>query len=233
MTDVSPHGAMNSIFRMFPDVRIIEAEEDYQELKEPGKRFYEYIPLGPVTPRNTVIDGFRQSPLYFPTMILPNWDNALGPAVRRRIQKLAGLTTESERENTYAIHVRLGDYKYLRHHQANLSNYYKKAVDRLPKGARLHLFSDEPTLCGNLFAPLVTEKNLHLGIAVTNSDVESLYEMTLCLGGTITANSTFSWWGAWFAHQAGAKWATFPSSMGAGMPNPTDFYPEWATVLEV
>ena len=228
----SPHGPLSSIFRMFPDVRVIETDEDYQELKEPGRRFYEYIPLGPSPSRNTLIDGFRQSPLYFPTVMRVDWDSAIGPAVRRRIEALARLTTEEERENTYAIHVRLGDYKYLRHHQVDLSDYYRSALRRVPQGARLQVFSDEPNICQTLFVGMAAEKNIRLGMAVTNSDLESLYEMSLCLGGTITANSTFSWWGAWFAHAAGARWATYPSSMGQGQPEPVDLFPEWGDVIK-
>ena len=79
---------------------------------------------------------------------------------------------------------------------------------------------------------MAAEKNIRLGMAVTNSDLESLYEMSLCLGGTITANSTFSWWGAWFAHAAGAAWATYPSSMGQGQPEPVDLFPEWGDVIK-
>jgi TusA-related sulfurtransferase len=194
--------------------------------------FYQYIPLGPKPTTNIVIKGARQSPKYFPVKVEPDWESALGPSVRKRIEVLAGLDP-SVRNNTYAIHIRLGDYRLLPHHQVDLANYYKKALDKVPEGARLHVFSDEPNTCIRLFKTIAEERKLILSMAVTQSDVESLYEMTLCLGGTITANSTFSWWGAWFAHQAGAKWATFPSSMGAGMPEPTDFYPEWATVLEV
>jgi len=196
------------------------------ELTEPPRRFYEYIPLGPAPPRNTLIGGFRQSPLYYATGLKPDWDSAIGPAIRRKVEALAGLQTLEERRNTYAIHVRLGDYRILAHHQVDLSAYYKKALERLPAGARLHLFSDEPALCRNIF------KGLRLTEAVTHSDVESLYEMSLCLGGTITGNSTFSWWGAWFAHAAGAAWATYPSSMGNGQPEPGDLVPDWGTVLE-
>lgn len=232
MTDVSPHGAISSIFRMFPDVRIVEEPATVTEYNEPPRLYYQYMPLGPKPTANIVIKGARQSPKYFPVKVEPDWESALGPSVRKRIEALTGLDP-SARHNTYAIHIRLGDYRLLPHHQVDLANYYKRALDKVPEGSRIHVFSDEPNTCIRLFKTIAEERKLILSMAVTQSDVESLYEMTLCLGGTITANSTFSWWGAWFAHAAGAKWATFPSSMGAGMPEPTDFYPEWATVLEV
>ena len=222
----SPHGPLASIFRMFPGIRVIEDIDSSTEMKEPARRFYDYIPLPPAPPSNCVISGFRQSPLYFPTTFQPDWDSALGsPLIRKKVETLAGLTSMEERRRTYAIHVRLGDYRLLPHHQVDLSTYYATALKRLPAGARLHIFSDEPNVCHRLFPRFSTT------MAVTASDAESLYEMSLCLGGTITANSTFSWWGAWFAHEAGAAWATYPSSMGAGQPEPVDLFPSWGVVL--
>jgi hypothetical protein len=127
--------------------------------------------------------------------------------------------------------VRLGDYRHLKHHQVDLGAYYTKALERVPAGSRLHLFSDEPDLCLPLFRDVIASKKLEYTRATTYSDIESLYEMSLCLGGTITANSTFSWWGAWFAHMNGAAWATYPDSMGAGQPEPSDLAPSWGTVI--
>jgi hypothetical protein len=229
----SPHGSLSSIFKLFPSVRMIEHIQPYKEFVEPPRRFYQYIPLGQAAPsENILVSGFRQSPLYFPKKITPDWDSALGgPVIRRKVETLAGLNTFAERKQTYAIHVRLGDYKYLLHHQVNLSNYYRKALEKVPRGSRLHLFSDEPDLCRNMFLDVVKAKELQLTLAVTHSDIESLYEMSLCLGGTITANSTFSWWGAWFAHAEGAEWATYPETMGDGQPEAVDLFPEWGTVI--
>ena len=228
----SPHGAIASLFRMFPSVPILDEKDELLELVEPPRRFYDYMPIGPAPTTNALIGGFRQSPLYFPeTMPQPDWENALGPHARKKIEQLAGLETEEARRQTYAIHVRLGDYRILQHHQVELASYYSKALAKIPAGSRLHLFSDEPNACVGLFQNICAGRGLRLTPAVTQSDVESLYEMALCLGGTITANSTFSWWGAWFAHAAGAAWATYPDTMGRGQPEPTDLFPAWGTVL--
>jgi len=224
----SPHGALASIFRMFPSIRVIHDTDNSIEMKEGPRGFYTYIPLWPPPQRNCVVSGFRQSPKYFPLRFEPDWDSALGGAfLRKKVESLAGLESMAERKRTYAIHVRLGDYRLLPHHQVNLTKYYETALKRLPADARLHVFSDEPNACRGLFAGYT------MTMAVTASDVESLYEMSLCLGGTITANSTFSWWGAWFAHQAGAAWATYPTSMGNGQPEPIDFVPSWGIILPV
>jgi hypothetical protein len=228
----SPHGPINSIFKMFPSIPLLEDVMPVTELTEPPRRFYDFVPITlPASHSGQIlVKGFRQSPLYFPKELRPDWDSALGGApIRRKVEALAGL--DGERRRTYALHVRLGDYRLLPHHQVELSHYYEQALARVPAGSRLHLFSDEPNACQKLFAGICAARQLQMTMAVTASDVESLYEMSLCLGGTITANSTFSWWGAWFAHQNGAAWATYPDSMGAGQPEPTDFVPEWGTVL--
>jgi hypothetical protein len=165
--------------------------------------------------------------------------------VRRWLERDAGLAEEGVRHRTVAVHVRLGDYKKLPHHQQDLGGYYAKALGRVAAGdcgksngasARIHLFSDEPELCSATFASFCRLSGLEFTVARVRSDIESLYELSLCWGGTICANSTFSWWGAWFAHEAagegvGAHWATMPDKWGAGQPDPVDLFPSWAQVL--
>lgn len=229
----SPHGALATIFRLFPNVPLLEGPQTYIEYKEPTKQFYTHFPLGPAPKGCSVISGARQTPLYFPTYPLtPGWDNALGSSVvRRMIERDAALTTLEERKRTVSLHVRLGDYLKLPHHQTDLATYYAQALKRVPRGYRLHLFSDQPELCWKLFEPFCRGNGNQYTIAKPRADVESLYEMTLCLGGNITANSTFSWWGAWFAHESGSPWATYPDNWGNGMPEPVDIVPTWGITL--
>ena len=234
-----PHGSASTIFKMYPHVPVIEASTTAYESREPPRRFYDYMPFGQPPAMNypVVIRGFRQSPKYFPqdlTKLAPDWDSALGSAeMRRYIEANANLSSEEEQARTVSIHVRLGDYRKLPHHQEDLALYYKRALDKVPVGTRLHLFSDEPELCSGTFAVACRARGLQFSQAAVRSDIESLYEMSLCRGGNICANSTFSWWGAWFARAAGSPWATMPDKWGKGMPEPTDLFPEWAEVIPV
>ena len=236
------HGAIATLFRMYPHIPVIEEEAPCKKIMEPPNTFYKFIDLSGLKNEegNIILDGSRQSPLYFPKdtrKLLPDWDSALGgPVVRRMLEKELDLTEKAgRRESSYAIHIRLGDYKYLPHHQIPVLHYYKQALNYIPPfaGTRLVLFSDEPTLCHDIFKEVLAGRSIELVVAPVHTDVESLYQMSLCLGGTITANSTFSWWGAWFAHENGAAWATYPDIWGTGLPPTTDLYPEWATVLRV
>jgi hypothetical protein len=232
----SPHGPIASLFRMYPGVELIESEEPFTELMETPMQHYNYTdivsPGGPI-----VIHGYRQSPKYFPkdlSVLQPDWDSALGgAAVRRLIEKEAQLSTPELRKRTISVHMRMGDYLVLPHHQIDLGRYLMNALQHVPANSRIHFFSDEPEKCGLYVRSYAASRRLDFTIALVRSDVESLYEMSLCQGGNITANSTFSWWGAWFAHQAGSPWATYPSSFGRGMPPPQDLFPEWATVIPV
>ena len=233
------HGAVGSLFRLFPSVEVVEEQEQATAIPEPERRYYEYIdpedeaPIG----GNIIFRGFRQSPRYFPKQpgkLRPSWANALGGGpIMRALEKELGLSDPEERRRTVALHFRLGDYKNLPHYNYPAEKYYPVALDRVRPWQRVILFSDEPHLCLKMFASWASIHGIQLTVAKVRADIESLYQMSLCLGGTITSNSTFSWWAAWFAHEAGAPWATYPSSMGVGQPKPVDYYPEWATVIPV
>ena len=232
------HGAISTLFRMFPLIPLTDSSENALVLKEPPNAYYDYISFGETPPQTSVVvDGFRQSPLYFPKelrLLVPDWDSALGgPLVRELIEKKAFLHNLEERKRTISIHIRLGDYVGLAKHQVDLGKYYFEALQRIEPGQRLHLFSDEPMKCAALFHKYCSSKGILFSVATVHSDVESLYEMSLCLGGNIVANSTFSWWGAWYAHENGSPWATYPSNWGKGQPEPTDLFPEWATIISV
>lgn len=226
-----PHGSFDTIFRMFPSVPVLEVATHWYTITE-GKNHYQYYPIEVPSDKNAVILGYRQSHKYFPSYpISVDWESIVNC---NQIRTESGLDTEGARASTVMFHVRLGDYKALKHHQQDLSEYYAEALQRVSPGQRLHFFSDEPQLCQTLFEGLALKLNLPFTVAKVRSDVESLYEMSLCQAGSITANSTFSWWGAYFAHQQNKRhWATYPERWGQGMPLPRDLIPDWGTVVSV
>ena len=237
----SNHGPFDSLLRLFPSCQMVLQSVDsplqiYEELPKRHWVYVEFPQEPPTLP--AVLKGYWQSPRYFPADLgglTPNWSFALGgPEAIQTFQASVGLATEEARRNTVSLHVRLGDYTICRHHQENLGLYYWKAIQRIAPGSHVRLFSDEPEACKGVFKKLLASREIRMTVAEVRTDYLSLYEMSLCLGGNITANSSFSWWGAWFAHEAGSPWATFPDRWGAGFPDqPKDLFPSWATVVPV
>jgi hypothetical protein len=95
--------------------------------------------------------------------------------------------------NTYFIHFRLGDYEESQY-DVGLDFYYKTAIE-LCKPCKFLIFSDQPDKI-NLAQFMLTLDDC----TIVSKDInvwESLYLMSQCSGG-ICANSTFSWFGAFY-----------------------------------
>ncbi|HVB91898.1 MAG TPA: alpha-1,2-fucosyltransferase [Acidimicrobiales bacterium] len=121
-----------------------------------------------------------------------------------------------------AVHVRRGDYLDHRDLFPPLPlDYYREAMT-LTSGPYL-VFSDDMAWCrAQLPGDCIFVEH--------NRDFEDLFLMTKC-DEHITANSTFSWWGAWLA---GAR-AIYPSTWGPGFAHeaPAAVMPTGAIVLDV
>jgi hypothetical protein len=144
------------------------------------------------------------------------------------------LDTVEKRQNTWFLHVRLGDYKILPHHQIDINDYYTKAVKHIPEGARVLLFSDDIEPFGNFLQSFLQQMGIEPTPVFLKDEVESLYVMSQCWGGAVVANSTFSWWGAYFAkryHPSGYI-AVYPSIWGKGLPVATDIVPSWGIRID-
>jgi hypothetical protein len=157
-----------------------------------------------LVPRGTVrLDGYWQSERFFADV-----------AATLR-QDLAIIPPTDERNRAMAAAIRSGPAVavHVRWFQPNLPgvaiddsrDYYTRAVRHLETtvpGCRYYLFSDDPTAARTL-VPLPGERVT----LVSHNDLEDLayadlWLMSLC-NHCITANSTFSWWGAWLGERPG------------------------------
>ncbi len=226
------HGPFENIFLLFPKTQIVETANEWLTLEEKKHELYRYIPFPDKAPdinKPIVIQGWRQSEKYFPSQgIHPDFIHALGPEKAAEIQKRIG-------EKSWFVHVRIGDYKFLPHHQVDLSSYYAHCLQQIPKGTKVFLFSDEPELCEKYFRTSAETLGLNFEVFSSSDELESLYAMSLCKGGAITANSTFSWWGAYFAKQGAdtSFRAFYPTVWGQGMPPPIDLIPSWGERIDI
>lgn len=161
--------------------------------KVPGVFMPEVLKL----PDNTFLSGWWQSEKYFAdiekiirrefTLKNPLHENS----IRWKEKILAA-------ENSVSLHIRHGDYltPMWRNHTGILPmDYYITCVNefkRILPNFTIFIFSDDLNWA---------EKNLNFGVPTEfvkgcEIDVEELYLMSLCKHN-ITANSSFSWWGAW------------------------------------
>ncbi|MBK1827831.1 alpha-1,2-fucosyltransferase [Haloferula rosea] len=155
------------------------------------------------SPGNCVVLGFFQSPLYF---------SAIDPVLRRELATDGlGLETGFEaladrlREpSSVAVHVRRSDYVGNRDVARLDHDYYLRAMNRIResvRGARFHVFSDDPVWCSGVFNGRDVSVNEH---SDPFAPLVDLHLMSLA-SHHIIANSTFSWWGAWLGTKPGQQ----------------------------
>jgi hypothetical protein len=222
------HGSFDAMFLLFP-IRIVDTEKSWMEFKEEESMLYTYKALEKDVKDNCVISGYRQSYKYFEgTIIEPNFLNALG---EERIEYLRS-NYLMNREELFFIHVRLGDYKFLQHHQIDIRKYYTQAMKYIPEASKILFFSDEANLCEPLIS-MIREYGFTVRICDVKDSVEALYCMSECLRGSIIGNSSFSYWGAHLVYQKNKSSVhIFPNSMGRGLPEPKDLYPPYGIQVE-
>ena len=219
------HGDFENIFNLFPEIPILETESRWHTYNEKKDGLYDYEELLDYND-NIVISGYRQSHKYFSNIkIEPNFENII------KKERIIYLNEKYllNKEKLFFIHIRLGDFCILPHHQINIKKYYSNALKNIPKDSSVILFSDDIKMILN--TNFISIQNMI--ICEEQNEIEALYIMSNCLAGGIVANSTFSYWGAYLAKQ---KYSSFigyyPSSLGKGLPNPRDYYPEWAIVID-
>ena len=219
---VGPHGVND----YFPAIPTIKLEPGWTVLDEPAGANYSYLDI-PKVNFNVHLKGYFQTEKYFPK------------AGVQRPELLCGL--ESMYKDFAFLHVRRGDYllEVCKHHYVNLDNYYRYALSSFAdSNTRILVCSDDINWCkSNLvkkYGDLISADRWEF-LPVDASDYDTLRAMTACGRGGICANSTFSWWGAyWNIGQGRGGFYTMPSVWGhPPLPPVGDLHPEWATVLPV
>lgn len=126
---------------------------------------------------------------------------AAGYTLKSVSDKTRELHDEITGTDSVSVHVRRGDYitnsNNLSRYGTCDDKYYAECVQKaleFSDRSKFFIFSDEPEwVSTNMSFP---ENSVFVTNEGLNSDAEEIYLMSLCRQH-ITANSTFSWWGAW------------------------------------
>jgi len=225
------HGPFENLFKLFPSVPVVLNEQPHFTIPEPNGHVFTYSSFqsDPIH-QNILIDGWRQSERYFPSQgVHPDLEGVI--PIERREALLDKYNLKTSRETTCFVHIRLGDYKILPHHQIDIGTYVSRASKQFPSNSRFLVFSDEAKQHRSMLEDFVKAVG-HTGVVVEEeNELEALWLMSQCWGGAIVGNSTFSWWGAYCAKQRSpnpsAYKACYPTVWGAGLPPARDVVPSW------
>lgn len=138
-----------------------------------------YVQLPDYYPRsgNVSLNGYFQSEKYF---------------IESKTEILDVFKTETEKLNSGFVHVRRGDYLNLQqYHPVQAIEYYKSGMDML-KLDHFYCFSDDIAWCKENL------KDSRIEFVENTSEIQDLKLMMKCKGSVI-ANSSFSWWGAYLS----------------------------------
>ena len=211
--DTSSHPGPHGITDFFPDISILVLETEWTVLNEEGSPMA-YTPL-PRHNGNVRLHGMFQSHLYFPTSSIP-------------IPHL--LLPKTPNPTAYFLHVRRGDFLHplCTHHNVPLGNYWKRCVSMIPDTSSIVVCSEDMAWCkATLPAALPSVKPHQWIFTEATTDTETLSEMIGCWGGGICANSTFSWWAAYWNPNV-EKRVFMPGTWGfPPMPVARDIWPPW------
>lgn len=170
-------------------------------------------------PDNIDIQGYFQTEKYFNHI-----SNELKSDLifhENILQKASNFLDSITREPLISLHIRRTDYiNHPRHGGCCTEDYYKIALDLLPKDIKVIVFSDDPNWIKTQY--LYQSDRF---IVSHNDAFVDLCIMSLC-DFHIIANSSFSWWGSWLSYSektiAPKKWFT----TDANIDDWSDIYPQ-------
>ena len=215
------HGDYTDFLKLFPDVVIEDTIENPTFITNNEANLFEHIPFPEVAPHShVVLIEYRHNPKYFSDIeINPIWN----------------LPPLTHLDGAWMIHFRRGDYDKLPQYCIDLLRYYRRCLLAIPEGSRLHVFSDEPIRCIDYLEDVIDGKNFIVSWSKETNDIKALHEMSYCTGGAITGNSTFSWWGTYFAKQRskGHFQSFYPRFWGQSLPSAISAVPKWGECVDV
>ncbi len=142
-------------------------------------------------PDNVNINGFFQSEKYF-VDIKEDLKKDFS-FKKKHLKHIERYKSELDQE-FIAIHIRRGDYlKFPLHHPVLRDKYYATALELMPNW-QIVIFTDDKS-CINEFEFLKNRRYVVSNFADSGHDLALMSTAS----ALVTANSSFSWWGAWLS----------------------------------
>ena len=210
------HPGPYDITDYFPNIPVIERLETYETIQEKYEHAFTFTELKNIQ-TNVKLIGCFQSELYFPTYTI-----------------VSPLLCNQSYTPSIFLHIRRGDFLLpnVRHHNVNLANYYRNVLETLDLSkCSVLVCSDDISWCKEHVPKQYSF--VKYWIFKEGTDHETLQAMSQCEYGGICANSTFSWWGAYW-NTSPKKQIFMPNVWGyPPMPPATDIYPKQAIVFPI
>ncbi len=182
-----PHLQRTLFPRSFSPRRFSIGDSTYEEFDE---TFFDQV-------SGTWFEGYFQSSRYFAdhTDQVRSWFRP-SPKQERRLNALITQWPQPP-QNMVAVHIRRGDYANIHDGVGSAEqgwllppSYYRGALERLPRGTGVAVFSDDPDWAGEALS------SWRPWVARGNKPSDDMLLIGKCRWNVI-ANSSFSWWAAW------------------------------------
>ena len=240
---------INNIKTLFPEIKIVDDLDisNYYIYKEESAFYYTDIKID-IT-KNILLEGYFINENYFPESLPESVIYTIKSSISVKTFKYKTLTNNFE--NTYFIHIRLGDYINHNLYNIKLNEYYNYCITKIKEQDSLAKF----IICTNEHGPNLDKyintfpKEIDYIIQDSNNTaLDTLYIMSSCKGG-ISSNSTLSWLGIYFQKNRKSvsdndkdkdndkkyifmpyPWVNFIN--GFNKNNISDIYPKWSQIYD-
>ena len=219
---------------LFPYIKIVNnlCTDKYYIFNEKVEDAFNYVPICNNiinTLNNILLKGYFINPKYLPELF--NCFISPTNCMLKYRDKLDNFN------NTYFIHIRLGDYVNNNLYNIKLNEYYTYCINKIKEqnnNARFIICTNE---YGNNLDNYTNNFPKDIEYIIqdnTDDELDTLYIMSSCKGGICT-NSTLSWLGIYLQKNKDKNYIYMPYPWvnfinGYNHDNIIDLYPEWTQV---